>query len=246
MSEPAIASLLAGRLQINDAPKNVMEKRSLAFDVLNGGLGFLEACYLSTVLIPRRRAKAVLVATSEVENNAQVLPDKLRGIAETGAAVILDTSPDGDVGFGSFSFRSFPEHASALNVWCSTFSLQDGDRFSPHLVIERDARIEETFAECAATATEAFLAEEGLERDDIAVFLPPQISPAFIDRFSELVGVERSKCVDISKAGVDLFTATLPYCLNHIIENNTIQKGDVGLLVNVAAGLEVGCATYHF
>ncbi|MFM7184139.1 MAG: 3-oxoacyl-[acyl-carrier-protein] synthase III C-terminal domain-containing protein [Planctomycetota bacterium] len=246
LKEPAVASLLAGKLGINDAPRTVMEKRSLAFDVLNGGLGFLDACCLATALIRRGNARTVLVATAEVENNAQVRPDHLRGIAVGGAAVLLDAAPDGEAGFGGFSFRSFPEHAPALNVWASLRSLKHGDGYVPSLVVEQDPELEELYARSAAAAAREFMESQGLDRGGIAVVLPPQISPGFIDRFAELLGVERTLCVDVTRPGVDLFTATLPCGLNAVQGSGRVARGDRGLIVNVAAGLEVGCAAYHF
>lgn len=246
LSEPAIASLLAGRLGINDAPRTVMDKHSLAFDVLNGGLGFLEACCISTALIRGKNVKVALIATSEVENNAGMLPDRPRGIFETGAAMIVDVTGEGDVGFGAFAFQSFPEHAAALDVHCAMRTLQDGGRYRPLLIMEQEPEIELLYAQCATKAAEAFLSRQGLKKEDIAVFLPPQISPGFIDRFSELFGVERSRCVDVTHSGVDLFTATLPYCLSDVLGSKRCGSGEVGLIINVAAGLEVGCATYHF
>ena len=246
LSEPAVASLLAGELRINDAPKTVMERRSLAFDIINGGLGFLDACYTATTLIRERKAKAVLVTTAEVENNASLFPGQLRGIHETGAAAILNATADGDIGFGSFAFRSFPEYATSLSAYCATRVRQEGDRYVPQLIVEQDSEIEQQYAHCSATAAEEFLEKLGLNTDDIAVFLPPQISPAFIDKFAELLGIERGRCVDATIPNVDLFTATLPYCLQQIETNNNHTRGDIGLIINIAAGIEVGCATYHF
>ena len=224
----------------------MIEKRSLAFDVINGGLGFLEACFLARSLILANRAKVVMVATSEVENNSSTLPDRLRGIRETGAAVLLDASADNDVGFGAFAFRSFPEHASALSVYGSARSLHNGDRYLPHLVVEQDPQLDRLYAQCAVSSTEAFLETQHLDTNDIAVFLPPQLSARFVDLFAEMLEVERERCVDVTSQDGDLFTAAVPLCWPEVAKNGTVGHGDLGLIVNVAAGLEVGCATYHF
>ena len=246
LTEPAIAALLAGRLKINDAPKNPFERKSLAFDVVNGGLGFLEACYLATVLIRSRAVRVVMIAASEVENNAVVVPDSPRGIRETAAAAVLDVSESGDEGFGAFHFRFFPEYAGSLCVYGAAASLRIDDRNVARLYTERVADMDEQFAACAAITAEEFLAAEGLSRDDIQVVLPPQISPDFISRLSGKLGIGRERFVDVSRDGADLFTSSLPYGMAHLNGTARPGPGGLGLAINVAAGLEVGCAVYHF
>ena len=51
LTEPAVASLLAGLLKVNEAPRTAHERKTFAFDILNGGLGFLNACYVASALL---------------------------------------------------------------------------------------------------------------------------------------------------------------------------------------------------
>lgn len=244
--EPAIAALLAGALKINDDPKNPNEKKTLAFDLVNGGLGFLDACHLATELVRSRNARTVMIAASEVENNAGRVPDCLRGIRETASAVILDAAADGNTGFGTFCFRFFPEYEKCFRTYGRSHSLCIDNRHVSRLFVEQDPDLAERFIECIAIAVKELLDLEGLSGDDIMTVLPPQVSPDFISRLSGKLGIAPEKFVDVSGDGGDLFTSSLSYCFAHLRNNNGTRTGDRGLIINVAAGIQVGCAIYHF
>ena len=246
LMEPAIAALLAGALKINGVPKSPVEKKTLAFDVVNGGLGLLNACHLASELVKNRNARTVMIATSEVENNAGVVPDCRRGIRETASALILDAAEDGRTGFGAFCFRSFPEYEKCLRVYGRSHSLHNDGRDVARLFVEQDADLAGKFVECIAVAVEELLAAEGLSGDAIKTVLPPQVSPEFIRRLSDRLGLAREKFVDVSEDGGDLFTSSLPYCIAYLRDNPRTRPGDLGLIINVAAGIQVGCAIYHF
>jgi hypothetical protein len=44
----------------------------------------------------------------------------------------------------------------------------------------------------------------------------------------------------------DLFTSSLPHTLQYIREHDRAGNGDVGLIINVGTGIQVGCAIYYF
>ena len=59
------------------------------------------------------------------------------------------------------------------------------------------------------------------------------------------IGIPSSRFVDVA-ADADLFTSSLPYALEHAWRHTRVSSGDVGLIVSVGSGLQVGCATYRF
>ena len=70
-----IAAIAAGELQINDLPERSAGSRTFAFDVLNGGLGFLDACHVATQMIRADRYRTGMVMAAEIENNADAWPE---------------------------------------------------------------------------------------------------------------------------------------------------------------------------
>jgi len=247
LSEPAIASLLAGMLKINDEPENQIAPKTLAFDVGNGALGFLNACYLATVLIDAEAAEHVLVAASEVENNAKPVPDSLRGVKETASAVMLDADHGGDEGFRAFRFTFFPEHEEALRVHGTAREWEVNGRHVARLHMEISPGLEDALIPCIVESVRDFLAEEDLTWDDIAAVLPPQIATGFITKLATALAVDPGRFIDVTCAGGDLFTSSLAYAFAAATaEPARVRRGDLGLIVNVASGIEVGCALYQF
>src|SRR5262249_47813552 len=113
LSEPAVAAIAAGELHINHDGRPGNVNRTLAFDLLDGGCGPLAACLTAGQLLEAGPCPAAPVLTSEVENNREIHPEGMLGIEETGSALLLEASRDGQ-GFGGFAFRSFPEYRDSL------------------------------------------------------------------------------------------------------------------------------------
>ena len=238
--EPAIASLVAGSLKMNDAPESQEDKKTLAFDTFNGAIGFLNACYVATRMIAAGKAKKAMVVASEIENNAKTRPTELLGIMETGSAVILDESSDGKTGFGNFVFKYFPDYIEAL----TSYTKQQGGKTWIHC--ERDANLETYYLQCIRDAVHELLSIEQLDISQINVIFPPQISSQFVANLSDEMNLSRDKFVDIAHAGHDLYTSSLAYALEHVREQHLVRGGDIGLIINVGSGIQVGCATYYF
>ena len=238
--EPAIASLVAGSLKMNDAPESQEDKKTLAFDTFNGAIGFLNACYVATRMIAAGKAKKAMVVASEIENNAKTRPTELLGIMETGSAVILDESSDGKTGFGNFVFKYFPDYIEALTSYTKQ---QDGKTW---IHCERDANLETYYLQCIRDAVHELLSIEQMDISQINVIFPPQISSQFIANLSDEMNLSRDKFVDIAHAGHDLYTSSLAYALQYVREQHLVRGGDIGLIINVGSGIQVGCAIYYF
>ncbi|MDT5133997.1 MAG: hypothetical protein QOE41_3308, partial [Mycobacterium sp.] len=97
--EPAIAALVAGELGVNDDVESPDGPKTLAFDVLNGAVGFLNACQVGVQMIGAGKAEHAMVLAAEIENNTNEGGHPLYGLLETGSAVILGPA-NGTTGFG--------------------------------------------------------------------------------------------------------------------------------------------------
>ena len=105
IGEPAIAALIAGRSRMNETGGfPVPGKKTFAFDVYNGSMGFLNACYLGAGMIRAGRVKSVMIVASEIEPNGASGMGPM-GVAAAGSAVILDSPADGPAGIGSLCVR---------------------------------------------------------------------------------------------------------------------------------------------
>jgi 3-oxoacyl-[acyl-carrier-protein] synthase III len=238
-SEPAIAALVAGHLEINPDIDVPQQKKTFALDLLNGGVATLNACCTATAMIQTQKAKNALIVTSEVENNRDKLPADLYGVEETGSALFLDVSPDGKSGFGNFVFKQFTDYLEALTAHTS---VRNGKTY---LDIDRDPHLERYYRQCIKETVRESLRREHLELSQIKVILPPQISSDFITELSKDLEVSRDKLVDV-QAQHDLHTSSLAYAFEHVRKHQLAQAGDIGLIISIGSGIQVGCATYYF
>jgi 3-oxoacyl-[acyl-carrier-protein] synthase III len=238
--EPAIATILAGRLGCNAANEPHETRHTFAFDLFNGGMGFLNGCYLATEFIRANPGTTCMVVTAEVENNRGVGAE-MRGIREVGSAVILESAGEDNDGLGAMSFRYFPNFLDALTVRTEVREQKIC------LAIESDPRYEEFLLSCVRTSVHDLLDSEGIDRETIRAVLSPVSSPCFAARLARCLGIDPDRVVNVhpSSAG-DLFTSLLPFGLKAMRDREIVAPGDLGLLINVAAGIQVGCALYTF
>lgn len=240
LSEPAIAAMVAGELAMNDTVETQGQAKTFAFDICNGALGFLNACSTATEMIQAGSFSRAMIVTSEIENNAHRPGRAMLGLKETGAALILDRSPDGQTGFGPYLFRYFPEYLGTFTAYAD---LNSGESF---LDIAKDPRLEELYLTCIADAVGDFLDANDLDLARIGRILPPQISPVFSANLAQRLCCDAEKLVTLTDDQQDYYTASVPYALQHVIENRLVDPGDIGLIIGVGTGIQVGCALYYF
>ncbi|MEM6330923.1 MAG: 3-oxoacyl-[acyl-carrier-protein] synthase III C-terminal domain-containing protein [Planctomycetota bacterium] len=238
--EPAIAALVAGRLRMNDDRQPDEASKTLAFDILSGPVGFLKTCYLAAELARAGQLQRAMVLAAEVENNRGVAPDRLLGLAEMGSATLLHESPDGETGFQAFAFYDFLEHHAAEEIsggW--------NDAGKAYLHFRRADDRKQRYAECIARATDKFLAEQAVTRDEVALLLPPQLCRPFVAAVAERLGFGEDRTVCVAD-GLDLASSSTPAALRAAMDQGLAKPGDLGLLLSVGAGIQVGCALYRF
>ncbi len=95
-------------------------------------------------------------------------------------------------------------------------------------------------------AVEEVLYREGLSITDIRWVLPSQFSGEFLEQLSRVLKIPRTQIVDLTADGLDWLTSSLPRSLHELESRKCTMPGEFGLVINVGAGLQVGCAIYHF
>lgn len=136
-------------------------------------------------------------------------------------------------------FHHDPEHADAL----STYTRHDGIR--TWLQIDRDPKLMVHYLDCIPAAVEELLELEGLNRSEIALVFPPFLPSADRTELAKRIDIDRSRFVELPD-DADSFTSSVPLGLQHAWQNQLVKRGDIGLIVSVGSGLQVGCTTYRF
>jgi amino acid adenylation domain-containing protein len=240
LSEPAMASIIAGELDINATMDSGYGRRTLAFDISNGPVGYLNACHVAVHMIRAGEAATALVVASEVENNARSFPQELLGVRETGSAMLLRQSPAAGSGFGGFLFKSFLDR---FDAYASAATWRHG---TVCLDFSRSPQLEDHYLDACSQTIDELLRREGLSLGEVSLVFPPQISAGFISALAQRLGTPRERFIDVTGDEPDLFTSSLPYAFEYVRDHDLIRPDDVGLLVSVGSGLQVGCALYYF
>ncbi|MDP7268040.1 MAG: amino acid adenylation domain-containing protein [Pirellulales bacterium] len=240
VSEPAIAAMVAGKMKMNDVIEAETDKKTFAFDVYNGAMGFLNGIQIAAEMIRAGKCRTAMVVTSEVDINKDVHPECPLELAETGSAVILDAASESDEGFAQFVFQYDCDHLDKRKL----IGGYVGGK--PCLTKEVDENICDLYLKMIPRAVEELLQQEGLDISQIAVVLPPQISPAMNHQLANLLGIEPHRVVDLAVEGRDLYTSAMSYSFEHARKAKLVKPGDIGLVINVASGIQVGCATYYY
>jgi 3-oxoacyl-[acyl-carrier-protein] synthase III len=238
--EPAIAAMLAGAQNINSSLASAGERRTLAFDVFNGGVGFLNACHVATEFVRSGKVATAMIASADVENNTDVFPDERLGIEESASAVVLDIAPGGRSGFGSFCFRSFTEHADGF----SSHATNKEGRLYLHF--SRAADLERHYVDGVASTVSDFLEANDLNIGSISRVFASQISASFLDCIGRALRIEQDRIVNAIPAGRDLLTSSIPFAFRQSVERAPAMPGEIGLVISAGSGVQIGCALYYF
>jgi 3-oxoacyl-[acyl-carrier-protein] synthase III len=241
LGEPAFATFVQNDLGINHDKDECVGPRTLSFDLLNGPLGFLNGCQTAGAMIISGQTGTCLV----VSGNLMVLRLNKRsshppGFCAMGAAMLLDEVKDKETGFSSLFFKSFPEYRDAYD----SHLIFEDRKFS--LVFRKAPDIEKIYLSAISQTVSEFLEREKADINAFDLILPPQISSGFISGIANLLEVDTNRCIDVTRDDGDLFTASLPAAMNHVLENGLASPDQKALIINVGAGIQVGCATYLF
>ncbi len=236
--EPAIATLLADELGFKGA--SVAGKNIFAFDVMNGALGFLNACFSAVAMLQTGRYRRAMVVAAEIENNAGFPSADLRGINECASAVLLATSEEGKQGFGGFLFRDFLAHVDSFRAHLAQ------SNGKTYMSFRRTAALDYDYLTCVEETFHDLLEREGLSPNKLAAVLPPQISSNFVAALRQRLPVSPDVVVDATLGDQDLFTSSLAYSLQELRKTHPPGPGDIGIMLSVGTGIQTGAALYYF
>jgi 3-oxoacyl-[acyl-carrier-protein] synthase-3 len=233
--EPAIAAYIQHGLGIN---VEFQGRRTLAFDLLNGACGMLNAAHVVSALLQAGDVRVGMVVSSEANGDAD--PDPAYTWPASGAAAILDVSPCAGVGFGAFAFETREGQAGLFSSVVS-LAVKHG-----RIRVHRAPELEDAWLDAAPAAVEAVLAADQLSRSEIDVVVPAQISAGFLQRLPERIGVPREKVLDLTTKLPDTHSTSTFLALHDLMASGKATSGTRALLLSFGSGITVGAASYRF
>ena len=233
--EPAFSTFIQKKLGINT---EFQGRRTLSFDLLNGGCGMLNGIHVLTHLISSGRIHSGMVISSEA--NTDKNPDPNYHYKNSGAAVMLDISPNSQIGFGNFVFKSFEKY---MHLYSSFVSL--AQKYG-RLFIKKKKGLEDAYLACVQPVIKELLDIENLSADDISFVIPSQISEYFLNKLPENIYFSTEKIINLFHKYTDTLTTSVFLSLKHLLDNKLIKPGQKIILLTVGSGITVGAAIYYF
>jgi 3-oxoacyl-[acyl-carrier-protein] synthase-3 len=233
--EPAIAAYIQHRLGINI---EFQGRRTLAFDLLNGGCGLLNAMHVISSMIAAGEIEVGMAISSEANSDRN--PDPSYPYPASGAAAILDVSPKRNLGFGAFSFHTDERRAELFESRVS-LTVKNGK-----LTLSRHADLEAAYLEGAKHAVSQALENDKLRPVDVDWVVPAQISSNFLKHLPDVIGIPRDRVIDLSASLPDTHSTSFLLALQHTMTTAHLVPGKKVLFLACGSGVTVGAASYHF
>ncbi|MCP4135481.1 MAG: hypothetical protein GY754_31220 [bacterium] len=234
--EPAMAAFIQNELKINP---DFHGRKSFAFDLLNSGCGMLNSLQVITNMIQSGTSRIGMAVSSEF--NPDPNPDPNYNYLSSGSAVLLDVSPDPDIGFGSFHFETFEKYADLYTAYI------DLKEKNGKLFIRQEAGLHDAYLSCAPVVVKKQLKAEKLKLEDIDLIIPSQISADFISQLGNALDVPANKMLDITDIlKGDTYTTSVFLALNHAIENKILSENQKVLFLTFGSGITVGSSVYYY
>ncbi len=240
LSEPALAAIIAGNLEINSGIRPLNERRTFTFDILNGSLGFLNACQVASRMMATGGCMNVLITAAEIENNRNLAGAHPRGVVDAGAAALLSMGvPDGP-GFGAFSFASLEDPGKDLTSYSTN---RNGKTV---LEVKKATLAWEGVIPKIQSVVEKCLSQEGLDLDSVQWVIPPPVDFDLLAQISRILEIPLEQFLVGPRMEGELLSCSIPFGLQQASTSGKPHPGDVGLILVLGSGFQVGCATYHF
>ena len=234
-----VATLASDEVTPNTAPIVANELGAIAAGAIDIGAactGFISALTLGSGLIEAGRAQHVLVVGAEIMSR-WVNPDdrSTAGLFGDGAGAVVLTPSNGDSVVGYSVLGS------------------DGSA-APYIIAPRETGLiemdgHETFKRAVATlASNAreTVAVNGLELDDIALFVLHQANGRILTAVAEMLGVPSERVLDVLAERGNTSAASIPLALADARERGLLRPGDRVLLGAVGAGFTWGATVVEW
>jgi 3-oxoacyl-[acyl-carrier-protein] synthase III len=237
LSEPALASILAGQLGL-DSVESSRRYSKLAFDISDGAVGFLKGCHCAAQLIDAGRAQRVLVVTAERQGDPAVSLHGAEPVAPAASAALLERSDAAQEGFRLFAFQTFTEQRALRTSYCVRTN------GSIHLIAEQDATFAQVADGAAAEVVRHVAASSTQQVGFQWLLLLGDCGPR-LGSVAREIGLAPDRVIVPQSESGELFTSSFVHAFQTLERSPNRRPGDHLLVIQVGSGMRVVCALYH-
>ncbi len=235
---PNIASIIQEKL----GARNVG-----AIDINNACTGFISATDIADSYIKAGKAKTVLVISAETLSRIMDYTDRSTCILfGDGAAAVVYRAGDDD-GLGILSTFIAADGSGADYLYMEALPLEE-DPFAKERPVDPKARfvkmqgpaVVRFTAKAVPFAIDAAIQRAGLTADDIDWVVPHQANLRILDVIAKRYHLPKEKVyVNMDRYG-NTSSASVPICLNEMLKNGLLTKGQTIVCTGFGGGLTYG------
>ncbi|MGD9200264.1 MAG: 3-oxoacyl-[acyl-carrier-protein] synthase III C-terminal domain-containing protein [Chitinispirillia bacterium] len=233
IGEPALASMIQKNIGANPLWTG---RGTFAFDLNNGGCGFLTGIELINGFILSDSSKLGLVVASDIE--------PMRGLSEgfdykpLASAVLLRPGRE-DEGFTHFKSCTYPEYKNDL---LGIVKWGHNGRNKHVLVVDKKKKYLNDCVTCVNRSLDDFFMEINIKKEEIDLVIASQSPKNFIDKLKEHGFKDR--VVDVTSTYGNIHTAGAGAALDRAIYDGNFKKAKNILFLLIGAGIIVSMGLY--
>ena len=223
---------------------NINAQNAWAFDLSAACSGFLFGLETGSKLIESGKYKTVMVIGVDTMTSILDFKDRETCIifGDGAGGVILEPSKS-DNGIISSILRTDGSGASSLNVLAGGSRKPATEKTianREHFIRQDGKKVFKFAVKRMADVSKEVLLKNGLNGNDIKLFIPHQANKRIIDATGERCGIPKDRVlINIDRYG-NTTAGTIPIALNEAAENKLINNGDYILLSAFGSGFTWG------
>ncbi len=239
MVEPAMAAIIQKELGINlDYVKASPRRAAFSFDLMNGGIGALDALKVADAILQSDSAKYVLIVGADIHPSGMKASDF--PFAEVGSAILLKKGTDKSKGVIASHFASKPHKFAGRTGMVKTKEM--GTTGRSHIVIADAPDYVEAITDFTVTTTKEFMQKQNLKGDSIQL-ISSQVSASHVATLQDALQIKNSPNL-FKEFGGDTHSATYGLGLHQLSKAGAMKAGEKILLAGGSSGLAAGCILY--
>lgn len=240
MAEPAMSAFIQKELAINldylksDPPRQA----AFSFDLMNGGIGALDALQVADAMLQSNSAKHVLIVASDSHPSRKKARDF--PFAALGSAILLKKGEDSARGL--FTTRQSTRLLESYGRMSFVKSNEMGASGRSHMEIQTAPDFVEAITQFSLETIASFVQDMRLDLNQCHL-IPSQISEAYVNAINN-----RFKPSSISNLvgmhGGDTHSSTFGLGLHALARAGELNKGQRIVMAGATSGLTMTCALY--
>ncbi|WP_067816584.1 hypothetical protein [Nocardia inohanensis] len=238
--EPAVSALIQKAAGIGlDYEKS--DPRSFSFDLMNAGVGVLNAVQVAQSVLETGSASHVLIVSGDTHPSMRrAAADDEFPYATSGAALLLERTDEAE-GFGRVHTATAPG-TPGIQSYVDVNTM--GNRGRELMTVEREADAEGRLLGLAAEVARTALAEAGIDLSTTALIASTP-SDAFPLELAGTLGIEAGAVFRPDLSQGDPHTAALPLAYDLAAEADSLRDYSHVLFVAAGAGPSAAAVVYR-